>query len=258
MAEAAARPDWDPAQYGRFAAERARPGLDLLARLADETPNVVVDLGCGPGYLTARLQRQWPRAHVLGIDSSPQMLAAARRDHPGLAWQRADIADWRPDRPPDLIFANASLHWLPDHAALLPRLLGSLAAGGVLAVQMPRSHDLPSHVAMRQAAADFPATAEMASRADPVATPQAYYDLLAPHAAALDIWEVDYLHALQGDDAVVEWTKGTGLRPLLKALGDEAEAFLARYRALIAAACPRRADGVTLYPFRRLFIVGRR
>lgn len=194
------------------------------------------------------------------------MLAAARAantDATGITWVEADIAAWRPDdgQPgqADLIYTNAALQWLPDHAALLPRLMASLAPGGVLAVQMPRNYDTPSHTAMRAAAAPWWDTIKDAIRTDPVAAPAAYYAMLADHAADVDIWESEYLHVLTGSDPVVTWTRATGLRPYLGALDEAARAtFVERYRAAVAVAYPPRRDGTTLFPFRRIFIVARR
>jgi len=249
-------PDWDPAQYLRFADHRRRPALDLLARVPLEGPAAVADLGCGPGNVTVALAERWPRAQVTGLDSSVAMLATARAAHPGIAWVEADLAAWSPDAPLDLVYSNAALHWLDDHAALFPRLMQAVAPGGALAVQMPRNHAAPTHTAIVEAAGPWMDRLGPLIRANPVAEPAAYYDWLAPHARAIDIWETVYQHVLEGEDPVVEWTKGSALRPLLDALpeGDRA-AYLAAYRARIAAAYPRRGDGRTLMAFRRLFIV---
>ena len=252
-------PSWDPGEYARFAAERLRPAIDLLDRVPLDAPATVCDLGCGPGGVTALIAARWPEASVTGVDSSPDMLARARVESAAIAWIEADIADWRPPRPADLIYANASLQWVGEHAVLLPRLMGGLAPGGVLAVQMPRNFEMPSHRCMEEAAAAGPWRARIADarRLSPVAGPTVYYDILAPHARTLDIWEIEYLHILEGGNPVVEWTKGTGLRPYLDALADDAEreAFLADYAARITLAYPPRADGRTLFPYRRIFIV---
>ncbi|MFQ5784835.1 MAG: trans-aconitate 2-methyltransferase [Alphaproteobacteria bacterium] len=254
-----ASPVWDPAQYARFADQRMRPARDLIARIPLDAPGIVFDLGCGPGNVTALLAARWPGTRIVGIDNSPAMIARARRTSAAVDWREADIAGWRSPRPADLIFANASLQWLDDHAALFARLIGALAPEGVIAVQMPRNFDAPSHRCMTETIESGPWRERLArARPDwPVATPEAYYAMLAPHARRLDIWETVYLHALEGDNPVVEWTRGTGLKPFLDALDDEDEraAFLADYAARIARAYPRRSDGRTLLPFRRLFIV---
>jgi trans-aconitate 2-methyltransferase len=189
------------------------------------------------------------------------MLANARQSGVGATWVEADIGMWIPDRAFDLIYSNAALHWLEDHEALLPRLLGHVRPGGVLAVQMPRNFEAPSHALLRRTAESGPWAGRLAAIADwrPVATPDRYYDLLAPHAAVLDIWETVYLHVLDGDDPVLRWTRGTALRPLMQALDEtHRAAFEAAYAARLREAYPRRADGKTLFPFRRLFIVAQR
>lgn len=252
---------WDPKAYARFAAPRLRPALDLLARVGAEDPAVVADLGCGPGTVTRLLARRWPRARVIGVDSSAEMLDEAGADTARLAWVRADIAAWGPDRPLDVVFSNAALHWLDDHAALFPRLMAMLAPGGWLAVQMPRNHGAPSHTGMVAAARSGPwaGRLEPLLRPGPVADPSFYHGVLAPLASELDIWETEYLQVLEGEDAVVEWTRGTALKPLLDALAEpDRAAFLADYRDRMRAAYPRRPDGRTLFPFRRLFLVARR
>jgi len=254
-------PSWDPNQYLKFTDHRLRPALDLLAQIPLADPRSVYDLGCGPGNITRLLAQRWPNARVVGVDSSADMLMKARQEAPGVVFEQADIAHWSPPAPADLLFTNATLHWLDDHAALLPRLAAQLAPGGMLAIQMPDNRTSPSHLLMDEAAAAGPWHAKLA-RLRPVygsmQSPDAYYRILAPVAAQVDIWETTYLHVLEGDNPVVEWTKGTALRPYLDALEEpERAAFLAAYAARIAAAYPRQPDGRTLLPFRRIFIVAR-
>ncbi len=249
---------WDPDRYGRFAGERSRPARDLLARVPLDSPATVYDLGCGSGSSTALLAERWPAASITGVDNAAAMLAKARDTGAGIDWVEADIGEWRAPKPADLVFSNASLHWLGDHEALFPRLAGMLAADGALAVQMPRNFDAPSHRCMVEAAEAGPWRDKLADapRRASVARPEAYYDMLAPHVSRLDIWESEYLHVLAGANPVVEWTKATGLRPYLDPLDrDERAAFLADYAARIARAYPKRGDGRTPFPFRRLFIV---
>jgi trans-aconitate 2-methyltransferase len=249
---------WNPAQYLKFAGARARPALDLLERVTLEAPATVYDLGCGPGTVTRLLAARWPVARVVGVDSSPDMLARAAQEGGAAAWQRADLAAWVPEAPADLLYSNAALHWLDGHAGLFPRLLGFLKPDGALAVQMPRNHAAPSHTCMVEAAEAGPWRERLKPllRPSPVSPPAFYYDLLAPRAARLDIWETEYLHVLEGDNPVVEWTRGTALKPLLDALdGAERTAFLADYAGRVARAYPPRRDGRTLFPFRRLFLV---
>jgi trans-aconitate 2-methyltransferase len=252
-----ASPSWDPGQYDKFADERLRPGLDLMARIPPIAARQVWDLGCGTGELTARLAARFPEARTTGLDSSPQMLAKARAVD-GVEWVQDDIAAWTPDAPPDVIYTNATLQWLPEHAKLLPRLVGSVAPGGVFACQMPNSFPEPSHRLMR-ALAGSGAWAQKTKDArpfPPIAKPEAYVEWLSPLAARIDLWETRYWQVLRGEDPVVEWVKGTGLRPYLDALTDaDRPAFLKDYAAAVREAYPRRPDGTTLYPFPRLFMV---
>jgi trans-aconitate 2-methyltransferase len=190
------------------------------------------------------------------------MLAKARALGDEVRWIEGDIARWSPEQPLDLIFSNAALQWLEGHEALFPRLLRALAPGGWLAVQMPRNFAAPSHRLMRETAAEAPWGERLRGllRSEPVLPPAGYYELLAPLASELDLWETDYLHVLEGETPVLDWVKGTGLRPLLDALGNaqEREAFTTRYQARLAGAYPRRSDGKTLFPFRRLFLIAKR
>ena len=251
---------WDPAQYLKFADQRLRPAIDLLNRIDLEQPAEVYDLGAGAGNVTRLIKERWPQARVTGVDDSESMLAKAAATAPALTWQQADLASWRAPRPADLIYSNAALHWLPGHERLFPALLAGLAPAGVLAVQMPRNFGAPSHTAISEAARSGPwrARLEPLLRPAPVAEPDFYYGVLARSVAALDIWETEYLQVLDGPNPVKEWTKGTWLRPLLDALEEpDRGRFEASYAALVARAYPPRADGRTLFPFRRLFIVAR-
>jgi trans-aconitate 2-methyltransferase len=252
---------WDPTKYLEFAGPRLQPALDLLSRVPLHAPAAVYDLGCGAGNVTRFLAERWPSAVVTGIDGSPAMLAKARAAAPTVTWVEADLGSWRPPRPADLLFSNAALHWLDGHERLFPRLIADLAPGGVLAVQMPRNHGAPSHTEMVAAAEAGPWRARLRPllRARPVAEPSFYYDVLAPHVSRLDIWETEYLHVLDGANPVVEWTRGSALKPLLDGLEEHARAgFEAEYASRVARAYPPRPDGRTLFPFRRLFIIGMR
>jgi trans-aconitate 2-methyltransferase len=250
---------WDPAQYLKFADHRLRPAIDLLNRVDAANPSRVYDLGAGAGNVTGVLRERWPHARITGVDESREMLEKAAALAPDLVWQRADLAQWTAPEPGDVIYSNAALHWLDDHAHLFPALLASLAPGGVLAVQMPRNFAAPSHTAIAEAVRGGPWRARLEPLLrTPVAEPAFYFDLLAPRAASVDVWETEYLHVLEGPHAVAEWTRGTALRPLLAALGEaERSAFEARYTELVDRAYPRRCDGRTLFPFRRIFVVAR-
>jgi len=251
---------WDPAQYLKFADQRLRPAIDLLNRIDVDDPADIVDLGAGAGNVTRMLKERWPDARVTGVDDSQEMLDKAAAVAPEIRWERADLASWRPPKPADIIYSNAALHWLDGHERLFPALLSSVAPGGVLAVQLPRNFSARSHTSISEAALSGPwrAKLEPLLRPAPVAEPAFYYDLLAPRAATLDMWETEYLQVMEGDNPVKEWTKGTWLRPLLAALEEpERSRFEAHYAELVARAYPRRPDGRTLFPFRRLFIVAR-
>ncbi len=255
---------WDPALYATFADHRLRPALELLGRVPLAAPAVVYDLGCGTGQVTRLIAERWPAAAVYGLDNSAEMLAQAATEPSRVDWIEADLRDWHPAAAPDLIYANATLQWVDGHHELLPRLAGLLNPGGCLAVQMPQSWAAPSHRLMRETlanggpegAAIGPESVRQAVGRNWVEDAAVYYDLLVDRARGLDIWETEYLQVLTGDDPVLEWVKGTGLRPILHGLDDDARAiFLGEYARRLRAAYPSRADGRTLYPFRRLFIV---
>ena len=253
-------PTWDPAQYLRWSDHRIRPAVDLVQRVPLDRPRHIVDLGCGTGNVTALLRRAWPDARVTGVDGSPAMLERARAADPDVDWQQADIAAWAPAAPVDLLFSNAALHWLDEHGLLFPRLLGFVAPGGVLAVQMPRNFAEPSHTSIVDVVHEGSWRERLASlcRREPCKPPTYYWDLLAPRAASLDVWETIYQQALTGDNPVADFVKGSWLRQFLDALSPpERPAFEAAYRAKVARAYPVRPDGTTLFPFRRLFIVAR-
>jgi len=251
--------DWNPELYARFADERVRPVHDLLARVPLAAPDRIVDLGCGAGASTAPLVARWPQADVLGIDTSPAMIEEAKAKVAGARFEIADGATWAPEAPVDLVFSNATLQWIPDHRSLLPKLMGWLAPGGVLAVQMPDNLDEPSHASMRAVAAEAPFATILAEAAGARARLLGHeetWDVLAPQAAAIDIWRTTYVHPLAGAGKIVEMVRSTGLRPFVDPLdaGLRAE-FLARYTARVAAAYPETADGRVMFRFPRLFFV---
>jgi trans-aconitate 2-methyltransferase len=255
---------WDPAGYLRFGGERARPFADLLARVRAPEPATVVDLGCGEGALTASLARRWPAADVTGVDSSPEMLAAAAAHAvPGrVRFELGDVRTWTPPRPVDVLVTNAVLHWVPGHAQLLARWAAGLAPGGELALQVPGNHRAPTHTALAELCAAprwAGRLADVAPPPEPVLEPAGYLDVLTAAGLEADVWETTYLHVLTGEDPVLGWVRSTVLRPVLARLDDaEAAVLTADYAAALRAAYPPRPDGTTVLPFRRVFAVGRR
>lgn len=253
---------WNPDQYLRFGDERTRPCRDLAAAILIATPRRIVDLGCGPGNSTAVLATRWPDAAVVGLDSSDAMIAAARRDAPARTFVLGDIARWCADVPYDIVFSNAALHWVPEHEAVYPHLFAQVAPGGVLAVQVPFNADAPAQQAMRDLAAGprFRHRLVDGVRAWHVHAREFYYDALCAMSSRIDLWETEYVHVLPDARAIVEWYRGTGLRPFLDALGndEDREAFLGEYLAAVQKAYPPRPDGRILFPFRRLFLIAYR
>lgn len=251
---------WDPRTYLAFADERSRPFADLLSRVAAESPGHVVDLGCGPGQLTATLAQRWPGAHVLGVDSSPEMLAqAAQHAEPGrVDFEAGDAATWQPSGPLDVLVSNATLQWVPGHRELLGRYISWLAPGGWLAVQVPGNFGAPSHAVVRELAASprwSPQLAGATLRVTDVADPADYAGDLAELGCRVDSWETTYVHLLDGEDAALGWIRGTALRPVLARLDAEGQqAFLDELAPRLRAAYPRRPYG-TPFPFRRVFFV---
>lgn len=252
--------DWSPATYLKFEDERTRPARDLLAQVPLAAPHRVVDMGCGPGNSTELLVERFPEAQMLGLDSSPAMLTAARQRLPAATFAEADATTWVPDADVDLVFANAIYQWVPEHIPALANVLGALRPGAVLAVQMPDNMAEPSHQLMRKVASEGPWAGKLANAARlPLPPVKAYYDALKPHTARLDIWHSAYNHVLADAAAIVEWVSATGLRPFVDPLDPtERSAFLVRYEAELAAAYPQTIDGKVLLRFPRLFIVAQR
>jgi trans-aconitate 2-methyltransferase len=258
---------WDPKQYLRFGDERSRPFFELVARILPDDAEVrsVVDLGCGPGNLTTTLTTRWPAALVLGIDNDASMLAAAASTAgERVRYEAGDIATWRPNEPVDVLVANAAFQWVLPHLELLPTLLTNVRTGGWFAFQVPGNLDDPHHQAIRAVRArtkwaSVPRLAELPARTHVSYPASTYLDVLAPLCSHVDAWETTYVHILQGPDPILDWVKGTGLRPVLTALDtDELRGeFCAELAPLLRAAYPQR-DWGTPFPFKRVFVVARR
>src|SRR6516165_460360 len=251
--------DWSARQDLKFEDERTRPPRDLLAQVPLRQARRVFDLGCGPGNSTELLVGRYPEAEVIGLDSSPDMLRKARERLPQCTFREADIALWSAPPRTDLLFANASFQWIPDHPRVLRRLLEALPSGAVLAVQMPDNTREPSHVLQREVAASGPWADKPGIKAAPrgdLPSPEEYYDLLGPVCSRIDIWHSVYNHVMAAPQAIVEWFKGSALQPYLAVLNAPArEQFLAAYSEKIAAAYRPRFDGKVLLRFPRLFIL---
>lgn len=253
---------WDPGQYHKFSDHRLRPALELLERavlaMGGNSPSEVCDLGCGGGEITRIMADHWPDARVIGLDTSPEMLVKAEAAGVSrIEWQEADVRAWTASPKADLLYSNAMLQWVDGHREVFPHLVAQLAPGGVLAVQMPLSFGQTSHRLLREVLENY-GTPELRKGVARkwVEEPDWYYDLLKSHTAFQDIWDVTYQQVLQGDDPVLEWVKGSALRPVITALSqDEAGRFLVEYGAALREAYPKRAGGETLFPFHRLFIV---
>jgi trans-aconitate 2-methyltransferase len=253
---------WDPAQYLRFGSERTRPVLDLIHRIRLDNPHRILDLGCGPGNSTEALRARWPASTITGLDNSAKTIGHARQSFPQGNWIVGDASFWRAEEPFDLVFSNAALQWIPNHETLCRQLFEQAAPGGALAVQVPAHYDSPLHLEILEVSRDprWDSRMERARRSLTNHPPEFYYDLLAGGASSIDLWESIYYHVLPGPEGVLEWFRGTGLRPYLEALpdGEERRVFedclLARYRQ----SYPMHRNHVILFPFRRLFFVAYR
>ncbi len=257
-------PVWDPNLYLKYASERTRPAADLIAQIHLENPASIVDLGCGPGNSTEQLRRRWPQAAIIGVDNSPEMLAKAKATHPDWEWVLGDIEGWKPEPAADLVFSNAALHWVPGHATLFRSLIGGVAPGGALAVQMPNNFHSATHTIMQDVAANgdprWSKALDGAARIFAVQPPAFYYDVLRKHASQVDIWETEYQHVMEGPKAIFEWIRGTGMRPYLDRLPDDEQRLLFGEMCLerFQEAYPPNDHGRVLFPFRRIFIVAYR
>lgn len=248
--------DWNPSLYLQYGEERTRPAAELLARVQLDDAASIVDLGCGPGNSTALLRQRWPDADITGVDNSPAMLEEARAALPGCHFVEADIRQYRPQEPLSLIYANASLQWIPNHYDLLPHLVSLLRLNGVLAIQMPDNWLEPTHVAMRDVASEqgYPNRGR-----EPLPGVHAYYDILTEAGCEVDIWRTTYFHKMASHQAMIDWVSATGLRPWLQDLNEsEQKNYLKRYHQLLEAQYPLQENGQILLAFPRLFIVAKR
>jgi trans-aconitate 2-methyltransferase len=254
---------WNPAQYHRYSSERSRPFFDLLAHVHLDSPRTIADLGCGSGELTAALLERWPETRIYGMDSSPEMISAARQyEQPArLTFELADIDTWQPSHKLDMLISNATFQWVPDHASLLPRLVEMVGLGGLFAFQVPGNFTAPSHTILEELRTDSRWNKDVgkgAQRTLAVQSPEWYLEFLTSLGMEVEAWETTYMHVLHGTNAVLEWVKGTALRPVLAALNPEEEQeFLAEYAARLNDAYPPKPFG-TVFPFRRIFVVAKK
>jgi trans-aconitate 2-methyltransferase len=253
---------WDPQQYLKFERERTQPSIDLAARIDVPSPRRIIDLGCGPGNSTAVLHRRWPEAEITGLDSDREMLRAARRDYPRHYWLQQDAASWESCGGYDIVFSNALLQWLPDHAAIIGRWFQAVEPGGALAVQIPVNFKSPIHQHILEVADDTRWQTELASakRALYAQEPGNYYDILSPLTDRIDLWSTEYIHILPRAEDIIQWMRGTGLRPFLAALrnDDDRKRFETEVLARVKKSYSPQADGRVLFPFRRLFFIAYR
>jgi trans-aconitate 2-methyltransferase len=249
-------PTWNADQYLKFADQRTRPCRDLVAAISLSPVQRVIDLGCGPGNSTSVLAERWPDAEISGLDNSESMIRVAQKEQPKRTWIVSDIAQWAASNREqfDVVFSNAALHWVDNHQWLYPRLLERVRKGGVLAVQMPADLNALPHQLMRELAPQGVQVKAWHNH-----EPAFYYDVLASHAADVDVWETIYQQVMPNADAIVEWYRGSGMRPFLEACETDAmrEQFLKDYTARIRVAFPAQPDGKVLFPFRRLFVIAR-
>jgi trans-aconitate 2-methyltransferase len=257
-------PDWDPNLYLKFSSQRARPAEDLVAQTALESPRQAIDLGCGTGNSTELLHRRWPHAELTGLDNSAEMLGQARSHHPDWKWIESTVETWRPDRPFDLVFSNACLHWVKDHGQIFPRLLSQVVPGGALAVQMPNSFHTPAHTLMKEVSQSpgMPWSGKLAPASETyfIQPVDFYYHALRRQASLLNIWETEYLQIMEGPRAVLDWVRSTAMRPYLDGLPNDEQRRLFAERCLerLEKAYPADDQGKTLFPYRRMFIIGYR
>ena len=253
-------PQWDPDQYLKFRNERTQPAYDLVARISHPNPRMIIDAGCGPGNSTDILLQRWPSASISGFDSSLEMLNEAEASNQNIKWFESTIEDWNPTKTYDIIFSNAVLQWVENHEFMLPRLLSFLNKSGALAMQMPAHYKSPLHQQLINIAGkpDWAGFTEAERSLLSLAKPSFYYNLLAPITSKIDIWETQYFHIMDSSQAILEWFRGTGLRPFLEALPDDQarQSFESEVLKEYTNAYPQEANGKVLFPFNRFFLIG--
>jgi trans-aconitate 2-methyltransferase len=253
---------WNPTLYLRFENERTQAARDLLHRVPYDRPSRVIDLGCGPGNSTVLLRRRWPEAEIIGLDNSESMLEEARKTYPKIAWQRGDIGQWEEAGAFDIVFANASLQWIPDHEHLIPRLVRSLRAGGYLAAQLPAIYNQLGVRIIRELAerSEWRAHGLHQIEGYGMDQPERYYDYLSRAGAIPQLWETLYFHVMDSPDEAVEWYRSTGLRPYLALLPaqEDQTRFLEQLARQFAGVLSRQTDGRVLFPFRRFFLLAQK
>ncbi|MGH1349638.1 MAG: methyltransferase domain-containing protein [Methyloligellaceae bacterium] len=252
---------WDPNHYLSFDSHRLRPAIDLISQISVEAPRAIADLGCGPGNVTNIIQERWSDASVSGVDSSQEMLDQAKERNAKIDWIRADLNSWKSENSFDLLFSNAALHWLDNHRELFPKLLANVAPGGIIAIQMPRNWQAPSHSSINEVIVEGPwkELLEPEIVLEPSHSPDVYYDILSPLTEKLSIWETDYIQVLEGENPVAEFVKGSWLQRFLQLLEEPFRSeFESAYREKVLNAYQKQSDGKTLFPFKRLFIVAQK
>lgn len=253
---------WDTQKYLKFINERTQPAMDLASRVCIESPQSIVDIGCGPGNSTSILRERWAQAEICAFDSSKEMIDNARQGDQSVEWFEADASTWEPKSKFDLIFSNAALQWVSEHEIVFPRLMSYLNEKGVLAIQMPAHYDSPLHCLMIEASnrSEWAGLMSAARNALKMEPPSFYYDLLSPYVSKLDIWQTEYFHELESVVSILEWFRSTGMRPFLESLQtvEEKTKFESELLKAYTRAYKVQKNGKVLLPFRRFFITAYR
>jgi trans-aconitate 2-methyltransferase len=254
--------EWDPDHYLQFKRERTQPSIDLVARIQMDNPKTIIDIGCGPGNSTQILLNRWPHADILGIDSSKAMIERARQDYPHQKWKVADAATLTTRPTYDIVFSNAAIHWIPRHHLLLQRLFQMLNENGILAVQVPANQESPLYKSILRVSMSKKWSPFTADREDSITYHSAdyYYGQLGLYTKEIVIWETIYYHIMKSHEELIEWYKGTAMKPLLDSLPNDESREEFKREVLIGcqASYPLQRDRRILYPFKRLFFIARK